>query len=92
MSLTMKSDVKNHLSLHFRTKIHLCEPVSQPDATGFSGADPDAIAANPSGFGEDFVREHSSSRAALVEDNSQGEPSLDSVGPLAPATSKSVQS
>ena len=50
MSLIKKSDVKNHLSPHFRTKIHLCEPVSQPDATGYSVAEPDAINANPSQF------------------------------------------
>lgn len=91
MSNIRQSDVKNHLSLRFRTKIHLCEPVSQPDATGFSGADPDAIAANPSGFSEDFVREHSSSSAIIEQDNSQGNPSLGSIGSQAPATSKSVK-
>ena len=37
MSLIKRSDVKNHLSPRFRTKIHLCQPESQPDATGFSG-------------------------------------------------------
>ena len=43
MSLIKKSDVKNHLSPRYRTKIHLCPPVSQPDATGYSVAEPDAI-------------------------------------------------
>ena len=38
-----------------------CQPESQPDATGFSGAEPDATKANPSGFAQDFVAEHSSS-------------------------------
>ena len=36
MSIIRKSDVKNHLSPRFRTQIHLCEPESLPDATGFS--------------------------------------------------------
>jgi hypothetical protein len=61
MSLIKKSDVKNHLSPRYRTKIHLCRPASQPDATGYSVAEPDAIKANPSDFAEDFVVEHSSS-------------------------------
>ena len=37
MSNIEKSDVKNHLSPRFRMQIHLCQPESQPDATGFSG-------------------------------------------------------
>ena len=36
MSLTKKSDVKNHLSAHHRTEIHLTYPQSQSDATGFA--------------------------------------------------------
>ncbi len=87
MSLIKKSDVKNHLSPRFRTKIHLCPPVSQPDATGFSVAEPDAIKANPSIFAEDFVAEHSSPGTDLA----QGNPLIGSLGPQAPAVSKSVQ-
>ena len=34
MSLVKKSDVKNHLSTHHRTAIHLSRPESQSDATG----------------------------------------------------------
>lgn len=34
MSLTKKTDVKNHLSARHRTEIHL-EPAVQADATGF---------------------------------------------------------
>jgi hypothetical protein len=37
MSLIKKSDVKNYLSSQKRNGIHLYRPVSQPDATGFSG-------------------------------------------------------
>ena len=35
MSLVKKSDVKNHLSAHHRTEIHLTRPESQSDPTGF---------------------------------------------------------
>ena len=41
MSLVKKSDVKNHLSPHHQKLIHLCPPLSQPDATGFSGDQPE---------------------------------------------------
>ena len=45
MSLVKRADVKNHLSARHRTDIHLTQPASQPDATGFAeeesaGADP----------------------------------------------------
>jgi hypothetical protein len=66
MSLIRQSDVKNHLSPRFRTKIHLCQPESQPDATGFSAAEPVAINATASSFTEDFVAEHSAPDAAAV--------------------------
>src|SRR5579871_172788 len=36
MSLVKKSDVKNHLSPHYQKEIHLDQPLSEPDATGFS--------------------------------------------------------
>jgi len=47
MSNVRQSDVKNHLSPRFRTKIHLCEPNTQSDAAGvsqeeFAGAEPKA--------------------------------------------------
>ena len=87
MSQIRQSDVKNHLSPRFRTKIHLCDPVSQPDATGYSVAEPDAIQANPATFAEDFVAEHSSpSEAASPGDHLPG-----SFRPEAPAASKSAQ-
>ncbi|MGA3035142.1 MAG: hypothetical protein ABSD70_17785 [Terracidiphilus sp.] len=40
MSIIKESDVKNHLSPQFHTKIHLCQPETQPDATGFSSEEP----------------------------------------------------
>lgn len=36
MSFNKQSDVKNHLSAHHRTQIHLAHPESQADATGFA--------------------------------------------------------
>jgi len=38
MPIFKKIDTERH-----RRDIFLCDPVSQPDATGFSGAEPDAI-------------------------------------------------
>lgn len=35
MSNIRKSDVKNHLSPRFCSKIHLCQPKAEPDAAGF---------------------------------------------------------
>jgi hypothetical protein len=77
MSNIGKSDVKNHLSPRFRTKIHLCDPVSEPDATGFSAPEAEAIQTNPLSFSEDFVGEHSSSGTALA----QTTPTMGSFGP-----------
>jgi hypothetical protein len=66
MSQIRQSDVKNHLSPRFHTKIHLCDPVSQPDATGYSVPELDAIRADLPTFAQDFVAEHSSSGAAVA--------------------------
>lgn len=43
MSLTKKSDVKNHLSSRHRRGIHLAPRASLPDATGFSGEQSDRV-------------------------------------------------
>jgi hypothetical protein len=85
MSLIKQSAVKDQLSPQFRTKIHLCPPVSQPDSTGYSGAETDQIDANPSHFVEDFVAEHSSSGVAVAPPS----PVTGSVGPPAAKVSKS---
>ena len=87
MSNIRQSDVKNHLSPQFRTKIHLCEPESRADASNFSVAEPNAIKANPSNFAEDFVAEHSFSGAGFE----QGNHLIGFIGPQASAASKSVQ-
>jgi hypothetical protein len=82
-----KSDVKNHLSPRYRREIHLCQPASQPDATGFSVAEPGAIKSDPSDFAKDFLAEHSSSGTALAPtDHLTG-----SIRPQAPTVSKSAQ-
>jgi hypothetical protein len=60
MSVIERSDVKNHPRPPFLTKIHLCPPESQPDATGFSGPEPGTTKTNPPRFSADFVAEHSS--------------------------------
>lgn len=58
MSILNPGDGKNRPSPPLHTKIHLCEPQSQPDATGFPEAEP--VHAQPAGFVADFVAEHSS--------------------------------
>jgi hypothetical protein len=47
MSLIKKSDVKNHLSAHHRTEIHLTHPQSQSDATGFAHEEHESKSADP---------------------------------------------
>lgn len=65
MSLIKKSDVKNHLSARHQNRIHIA-PVSQPDATGFSGANPEAIEADRSVFNRDFTGDHTTSGKSLA--------------------------
>lgn len=60
MSLTKKSDVKNHLSARHQNHIHIA-PVSQPDATGFSGTNQTPSESSPSGFNQDFTGDHTTS-------------------------------
>jgi hypothetical protein len=87
MSQIRQSDVKNQLSPRFHTKIHLCDPVSQPDATGYSAPGADAIKATPPTFVQDFVAEHSSSGAAVA----QADPVTGSIHLHVAAASKSAQ-
>lgn len=61
MSLHKQSDVKNHLSPQYRTKIHVYKPLS--GTVGLSADEPDAIKAVRLGFAEDFLAEHSSGEA-----------------------------
>ena len=54
MTIFEKIDTQRH-----RRDINLCKPVSQPDATGFSGIAPNEIEAKPSAFFADYSEEHS---------------------------------
>ena len=47
MSLIKKSDVKNHLSAHHRTEIHLARPEGQSDATGFAHEENESKVSGP---------------------------------------------
>jgi hypothetical protein len=84
MSLVKRSDVKNHLSPRYRTKIHPWPLLSQPDATGFSVAESDTFSANASEFAKDYVGEHSSSGVAVAPTD----PVAGLIRPQAPAPSK----
>lgn len=53
MSIVGKKDIDRH-----RKDIYLCKPVSLPDATGFSGVEPDTVEGS-SAFGADYSEEHS---------------------------------
>ncbi len=53
MSIIAKNDRERH-----RKDIFLCGPISQPDATGFSVDEPDAIEPKPSAFFADYSGEH----------------------------------
>ncbi len=75
MSLAEQSDDKDHSSPRYGTKNHLCPPLSQPDATGFSAVEPDAIQPRRLSFAEDFIGQHSSLGTAFV----QGYPLISSI-------------
>lgn len=66
MTIVKRSDVKNHIRPPFLAKILVVPPESQPDATGFSKPDSDAIDAGSSSFDSDFVAEHSSPAVASM--------------------------
>jgi len=92
MSTIKRSDVKNHLRSPLHAGIHLVPPESQPDATGFSAVEPDAVKADRLGFTGDFTAEHSSPGTPLAQESSQSDSLIGSFSPPASATSKSVQS
>jgi len=72
MSLSKLSDVKGHLRPPFLTKTPLDQLESQPDATGFSGVDPDAVETNPSNHTDDLDTAHSSSSSTVAQGTSRG--------------------
>ena len=87
MSAINRSDVKSHLHSSFLARIHLVQPESQPDATGFSAVEPDAVKADLSVFAEDFVTEHSSPSVAVTPTNQ----ATVSIGPQALPASRSAK-
>ena len=60
MTIFEKIDTQRH-----RRDINLCKPVSQPDATGFSGVASDEIEAKTSAFFADYSEEHSTSAQSV---------------------------
>lgn len=87
MSLLRKSDVKNHLSPHFRTELYPCPPESKTDATSFSLAEPDIADRSLTAFAVDFIEEHSFSETFLAG----ADPVTNTVRFQAPTISKSAQ-
>ncbi len=87
MSNMQKSDVKNHLSPRFQTKIHLVPAVSLPDATGISSAESGADQPDSSGFARDFLADHSTSGATPTT----GKPLPDPISSQLPAAAKSAR-
>ncbi len=87
VSLTRKSDVKNHLSLRFRAKTNLRALESLPDATDNLVPEPGAIGIIESPFAKDFSAEHTI--AGISSTPTAG--SAGSPDSLAPKTSKSAQ-
>ena len=85
MILIQKSEVNHLLSPRDRTKIRLCQPEGQPDATDSSVGETGPIKAKSSSFLEDFILEHSSGRA-FAPDHHVAVP----FRPQAPAASKSA--
>ena len=78
MTIIKKSDVERH-----RRDINLCRPASQPDATGFSVAEPDEIKPNPSALSDDYSREHAIPGKSVTP--------IGFIGTRAPGVSKSTQ-
>jgi hypothetical protein len=82
MSLVKKTDVKNHLSPHHQKAIHLCAPLSQPDATGLSGDEPERTDSN-------MQEQHQQPSTGLESPSLVTSP--DSGSTFAPTMSKSAQ-
>jgi hypothetical protein len=66
MSLTLKTDVKNHLFARGRARKHPHIAPSQPDETGGSQAVPGEAKVDSTPFDNDFVGEHSPNGISIV--------------------------
>jgi hypothetical protein len=87
MSLISQSDVNNDPSPHYRSKIHLCDPVSRPEATGSSVVETGAIRATSSPFAKDYLAEHTLAAIPATPTTN----STDSTESQAPETSKGAR-
>jgi hypothetical protein len=87
MSIFKKSDVKNHLSLRFRAKTYLDAPVSRPDASGYSLAEPVSTGTRPTPFAKDYSAEHT----IAIELSTPTANSIESADSPDPEKSKSAQ-
>jgi hypothetical protein len=87
MSLSKKSDVRNHLARLNRTGIHPFRLVGQADATGFSGEETGNAAVNAENSARDSLTQPTSSGRNIPVTGAV--PS--SSGRLMPAASKSAQ-
>jgi hypothetical protein len=79
MSLIKKSDVKNHLSMRHKNRIHV-GPGSEVDATGISRSSQAIVEGQRSGFPKDFTADHKRTPAIVVPirdafDENQTQPS-----------------
>ena len=82
MSLIKKSDVKNHISERHQKRIHVA-PLSQPDATGFSGTN-ETSETSRSSFTQDFTGDHTTAGLILFSGESTAKPDAQAPCDLAP--------
>jgi len=68
MTIFEKINTERH-----RRDINLCRPVSQPDATGFSGTEPDATDAKLSAFFADCPEENNTPEKSVPITKSIGQ-------------------
>jgi len=88
MVLIKKRDVESYFSSRKRKRIHAFRPVSQPDATGFSGEVTGNAAVNSEDPAGDTLTQPTSSGIAIPVIGVV----LSDSAPLAPVASKSAQS
>ena len=66
MGLIKKIDVPKHFAARRAMRLASRQPVSLPDATGFSEIEPVSAAARASEFKKDFALEHTSSKLTTI--------------------------
>ena len=95
MSISKKSDVKNHLLPHLQTHLHLSPPESQLAVTDFITVQSSESLAGPESIATDYWGEHSFSSTVLVTRSSAvlvtGTPLTGSIGAQLSEASKSAR-